>query len=255
MRQRFFAVASATMMLGLSLAGPVFAGEPIEGVDVKLGLNPGGSITAVGHAVFTGGKGGAPTNANITLNVTNYPNSIITATFPEGYTVTAAATSGLSSPCLSAFGFTASTLTATETNCAGNVTLGGAVVNLPPTATPVLSTSAETGQNDSNAKLDTKASDTQAASDLRQCKANATKAHTAAIKSITTTRQTVLQAARKNYLDAIKAAQQAYTAAKTRIAADAKASKATADGAWTASGPQCSAINTTRSNIKHPSSK
>jgi hypothetical protein len=57
----------------------------------------------------------------------------LTVTFPVGFTVTGAPTGTGSSACLSAFGSTSSTMTATKNNCSGSVTLAGGIITNPST--------------------------------------------------------------------------------------------------------------------------
>ena len=75
------------------------------------------------------------TSTTVTINFTlqNTLSGPLTVIFPAGFTVTAAANGGASSGCLSSFGFTSSTLTATKTSCSGTITLGGATVTNPAT--------------------------------------------------------------------------------------------------------------------------
>jgi len=76
-------------------------------------------------------KAGASATAAITFTLQNTLSGTLTVTFPVGFTVTSAATGPASSACLSSFGFTSTTLTATKTNCSGTITLGGATVTNP----------------------------------------------------------------------------------------------------------------------------
>lgn len=109
------------------------------------GDTTGFAFTNYAEATLTGTY--SPTSANkVTLSRTQASVSAVvtatftlsaplsgtlTVTFPAGFTVTSAATGPASSPCLSGFGFTASTLTATKTACSGTITLGGATVTNP----------------------------------------------------------------------------------------------------------------------------
>jgi len=92
--------------------------------------------TLNGRALLsTLGKGSE--NVDFTLAFTlaaTQPSGTLTVTFDEGFTVTAPATSAGSSSCLSNFGHTSSTLTATKTDCVGGVILAGARVTNPSTA-------------------------------------------------------------------------------------------------------------------------
>lgn len=77
-------------------------------------------------------KVGASASVTLTFSLNATSTGTLTLTFPAGFTVTSAATSG--SSCLSAFGFTSTTMTATKTNCAGTVTMSGGTVTNPATA-------------------------------------------------------------------------------------------------------------------------
>jgi len=76
---------------------------------------------------------GASATYDISFALQTTLSGTLTVTFPAGFTVTAAATDGASSDCLSSFGFSAQTLTATKTNCSGAIVLGGATVTNPST--------------------------------------------------------------------------------------------------------------------------
>jgi DNA-binding beta-propeller fold protein YncE len=78
-------------------------------------------------------KAGVSGAVDITFTLQDTLSGTLTVTFPAGFTVTAAATGGASSGCLSSFGFTAQTLTATKSSCSGTITLGGATVTNPST--------------------------------------------------------------------------------------------------------------------------
>ncbi|HSD13002.1 MAG TPA: hypothetical protein VLC10_05570, partial [Patescibacteria group bacterium] len=75
----------------------------------------------------------AVATVSIGFTLSDTLSSVLTVTFPAGFTVDSAATSGASSACLSGFAFTANTLSAVKTNCTGPIVLGGATVTNPPT--------------------------------------------------------------------------------------------------------------------------
>jgi len=68
---------------------------------------------------------------SLTYTLSGTSTQDLVVTFPGGFTVTGAFTSG--SGCLSNFGFTATTLTADTTDCIGTVTASGATVTNPGT--------------------------------------------------------------------------------------------------------------------------
>ncbi|MEY4744384.1 MAG: hypothetical protein RL272_329, partial [Candidatus Parcubacteria bacterium] len=77
----------------------------------------------------------AVADATIAFTLPATMSGMLTVTFPAGFTVNSAPTSGASSACLSGFGYTSSTITAIKTNClAGGIVLGGATVTNPSSA-------------------------------------------------------------------------------------------------------------------------
>lgn len=77
-------------------------------------------------------KTSAAATVDLTFTLTGTSTGTLTLTFPSGFTVNSAATSG--SSCLSAFGFTSSTMYATKTGCVGTVTMTGGTVTNPTIA-------------------------------------------------------------------------------------------------------------------------
>jgi len=236
MRHWFSFGKAATAVASLSFAfcmgpAPVLAvqGDPIPGVDVSVEQSPSGIIAM--PASLNSLKEGFSATVSIAISTNESQNGTVTVTFPMGYRVTTAPMAALSSSCLSAFGFTDSTLTATKTGCTGMLILGGAEVALPVgTATqssPVVLPTAPVVLETSPAPFVVVDLRTQ-----RQCNVDATKAHDVALRKNASTKASDLKVARKVYNDAIKAAQQAYQDALKKIAADARAASARADASW-----------------------
>lgn len=72
--------------------------------------------------------------ATITMTFAASSSGSLTVTWPSGFTVTGAATDAASDDCFSSFGSTATTMTATKTNCSGTVQFGGGKVTNPSSA-------------------------------------------------------------------------------------------------------------------------
>jgi hypothetical protein len=80
-------------------------------------------------------KSATDVDFTLTFTLAGESTGTLTVTFPGGFTVTqAGSVAGGSSACLSSFGYTSSTLTATKTACNGAVTLAGAKLTNPSTA-------------------------------------------------------------------------------------------------------------------------
>jgi len=94
-------------------------------------LNPVTLDPTLDNAITTSRlKAGASATYNFGFTLQNAVSGTLTITFPVGFTVTAAATSGAcTGGTVGTFGFTSSTLTAVKTGCtAGALTLSGATV-------------------------------------------------------------------------------------------------------------------------------
>lgn len=91
------------------------------------GQTTGGTVT-LGRS-----KVSVSTSFRLDFVLSGSSTGTLTVTLPGAFTVTAAGIGGSSSACLSGFGFTATTLSATKTGCTGTVTLAGATVTNPAT--------------------------------------------------------------------------------------------------------------------------
>ena len=76
---------------------------------------------------------GASSTFSLSFTLTHNLSSVLTVTFPAGFTVTSAAATADSSSCLSNFTHDSLHLYAQKTNCAGPITLGGATITNPST--------------------------------------------------------------------------------------------------------------------------
>jgi len=129
------ATASATpdgdYCFRLTDAGSVIAGLPIY---AEGSLSSGGGSTndpTLNNSITASRlKAGASSTYDFGFTLQNAITGTLTITFPAGFTVTAAATSGAcTGGTVGTFGFTAQTLTAVKTGCtAGALTLSGATV-------------------------------------------------------------------------------------------------------------------------------
>jgi len=74
-------------------------------------------------------KAGVTATVTVSFELSSSVSTSLAVTFPSGFTVLSAPTSG--SSCLSNFSFTSSTMTADKSNCSGPISMTGGTVTLP----------------------------------------------------------------------------------------------------------------------------
>jgi hypothetical protein len=104
---------------------------PTNGTEVFVVNATGTTVTLDGNVRLDRLKVGVSTALDISFTLQGTRSGLLTVTFPAGFTSITAPTGG--SPCLSNFGTSGQTITATKTACSGTITLTGATVTNPAT--------------------------------------------------------------------------------------------------------------------------
>ncbi|MEA3249154.1 MAG: hypothetical protein U9Q03_02245 [Patescibacteria group bacterium] len=109
------------------------AGTPLDSYTNYIDATDQTEDPTLSNSVLLDRLAASATSVNVRVEFTlqNTLDGTLTVTFPGAFTVTAAPTSG--SGCLSAFGYTATTMYATKTSCSGAIYFTGGTVTNPNT--------------------------------------------------------------------------------------------------------------------------